>query len=249
MNSRAAIGKENGMSSRADRKRGRGQPRARGEPDESGADGRERGDGTASALLRAGRELFARRGYDGASVRAITRAASANLGAITYHFGSKRGLYDAVVDGAVAPLAERVVSVAVGPGSTLDRLEAVVRTYFEHLRSHPDLPFLMMQELAAGRSPPEPAARAMGRISAALTDLVSEGQASGEVREGDAMLLALSVVSQPLHMTVARRVLLVVAGIDTEDGPQYERLIAHASAFVRAGLAGFSSAAGEEVDR
>jgi AcrR family transcriptional regulator len=55
--------------------------------------------GTAAALLEAGRVLFAERGYEGASVRAITAHACANLGAITYHFGSKRDLYDRVVEG------------------------------------------------------------------------------------------------------------------------------------------------------
>jgi len=44
--------------------------------------------GTPEALIAAGRALFTERGYDAASVRAITAAAGVNLGAITYHFGS-----------------------------------------------------------------------------------------------------------------------------------------------------------------
>ncbi|HSG82026.1 MAG TPA: helix-turn-helix domain-containing protein, partial [Gemmatimonadota bacterium] len=52
---------------------------------------------TAEALLRAAHHLFARFGYDGTSVRAITREAGSNLGAVTYHFGSKEALYDSVL--------------------------------------------------------------------------------------------------------------------------------------------------------
>ena len=35
-------------------------------------------------------------GYDATSIRAITQAAGVNLGTITYRFGSKEALYEAV---------------------------------------------------------------------------------------------------------------------------------------------------------
>ena len=44
-------------------------------------------------LIEAARQQFARVGFDAASVRDITARAHANLGAITYHFGSKEALY------------------------------------------------------------------------------------------------------------------------------------------------------------
>ena len=56
-----------------------------------------RGEQTRAALTDAGRSLFAKRGYDGASVRDITRLAGTNLGSVTFHFGSKRALYGAVL--------------------------------------------------------------------------------------------------------------------------------------------------------
>ena len=50
-------------------------------------------------LLLAARDLFAQHGYDGTSVRDITARAKANLGAITYYFGSKEALFYAVISG------------------------------------------------------------------------------------------------------------------------------------------------------
>jgi AcrR family transcriptional regulator len=58
---------------------------------------------TAESLLDAGQRLFAERGYDASSVRDLTAAASANLGAVTYHFGSKEALYHAVLERALVP--------------------------------------------------------------------------------------------------------------------------------------------------
>ncbi len=49
-------------------------------------------------LVEAARQLFASAGYDATSVRDITARAHANLGAITYHFGSKQALYHAVIE-------------------------------------------------------------------------------------------------------------------------------------------------------
>ena len=80
---------------------------------ESSADS---GAATRTELIAAGRKLFGRRGFDGASIRAITKEAGANLGAVTYHFGSKHGLYSAVLEEGLRPMAARVqaaVMVAV----------------------------------------------------------------------------------------------------------------------------------------
>src|SRR5438034_543465 len=65
-------------------------------------------------LLAVARDLFALRGYDGTSVRDITRRARANLGAITYHFGSKEALYHEVIASRVEPLVARVILAAAG---------------------------------------------------------------------------------------------------------------------------------------
>jgi TetR/AcrR family transcriptional regulator len=191
---------------------------------------------TARALIAAGRKLFARRGYDGASVRAITEEAGANLGAITYHFGSKHGLYDAVVAECLGPFAERVVEVASAEGTALDRLAEVVRAYFEHLWDNPDLPFLMMQELAAGRLPPPSAQSALRRMLGALSGLIVFGQSAGEIREGEPVLMAFSVIAQPVHLTVVRPVAALIAGIDQDGVAARERLVNHVVTFVRRGL-------------
>lgn len=51
----------------------------------------------AERILRAATRLFAERGYEGTSVRAICDAAEANVNAVSYHFGGKKALYEAVI--------------------------------------------------------------------------------------------------------------------------------------------------------
>ena len=49
--------------------------------------------GTAEQLLDAAERLFGAHGYDGVGMRALAEEAKVNLGAATYHFGSKEALY------------------------------------------------------------------------------------------------------------------------------------------------------------
>jgi AcrR family transcriptional regulator len=194
-------------------------------------------DSTLAALLDAGLRLFSQHGYDAASVRAITTAAGANLGAITYHFGSKQAFYEAVVATALLPFAHAVEEAARGASPPLDRVEAVVHTYFEQMAARPELPRLMMQQIGAGKVPPPAAAAALRRVLGTLAALAGEGQADGSIRTGDPLLLALSIVAQPVHLTVARPLLTSFVGIDPFEPGTRQRLAAHAAAFVRAGLA------------
>lgn len=198
--------------------------------------GRKAGERTRRALIRAGRRLFTQHGYDGASVRAITRAANANLGAVTYHFGSKRKLYGEVVASVLTPLAERVERAAAGDGDALERVEAVMRVFFAFLAESPEMPRLMHQELTVGREPPEEAVRVVRRLVQALRGVVAEGQAQGLIGPGDPSLYALSIVSQPLQAAIARPMLSKVAGLNLKDEATRGRLVDHALAFARRAL-------------
>src|SRR5271169_4133407 len=75
----------------------------------------QRGEDTRRRILDAAIEIFAAEGYDGASTRTIADRAGVNLPAIQYYFGSKEGLYRAVVEqfsqqmrAGVAPIAGRI---------------------------------------------------------------------------------------------------------------------------------------------
>lgn len=77
-----------------------------GADDESGRDQRTaKGEATRARLLAEAMRLFAERGYDGVSTRALAEAAASNVALITFHFGSKRGLYEATIEAVEQRLA------------------------------------------------------------------------------------------------------------------------------------------------
>lgn len=202
----------------------------------------ERGADTRAALLAAGRKVFARKGFDGASVRDITRAAGANLGAITYHFGSKHALYVEILVSGLTPAVERVREAASGPEAAVDRLSRVVEVFFEHLAANPDLPRLMLQQLSAGKAPPPELAALMRRNLGYVGAIVADGWQDGSIRPGHPVLTALSVVAQPIYMTIMAPVVREVGGLDLSDPRVRAQAVEHMKAFMRGGLA----PAGEE---
>jgi AcrR family transcriptional regulator len=67
---------------------------------------------TRERILKAAERLFAERGYDGTSVRAIVAKARVNQAAINYHFDGKDGLYREVLRGAFRALTEQQLAHA-----------------------------------------------------------------------------------------------------------------------------------------
>ncbi|MGC7299776.1 TetR family transcriptional regulator, partial [Mycobacteroides abscessus subsp. massiliense] len=55
-------------------------------------------DSTDQRLLNAAERLFAERGVDAVSLRAIMAAAGTNVASVHYHFGSKERLIEALLD-------------------------------------------------------------------------------------------------------------------------------------------------------
>lgn len=70
-----------------------------------------KGQATRARLLTEALRLFAERGYEGVSTRALAEAAESNVALIAFHFGSKRGLYEAAVEAVARRTAEAVVPV------------------------------------------------------------------------------------------------------------------------------------------
>jgi AcrR family transcriptional regulator len=91
---------------------------------------------TPERLLDAAERLFAERGVDAVSVRAVNAAAGANVAAVHYHFGSKEALVEAVLRRRMDALGERrrgmLAALAIEPAAPARAvLEVLVRPLAE----------------------------------------------------------------------------------------------------------------------
>jgi AcrR family transcriptional regulator len=106
---------------------------------------------TKDRILGAAEALFARRGFDGASLRQLTTAAGVNLAAVNYHFGSKEKLVEQVFRRRLDALnARRLEALAKVEGRADTTLEDVLAAYIRPALelSHDDNGALFMRVLA-----------------------------------------------------------------------------------------------------
>jgi AcrR family transcriptional regulator len=82
----------------------------------------ERTSATRRALLDAARDQFAERGYAGTGREQVAAAAGVTRGALHHHFGTKEGLFRAVVEELEADLADQVATAAMAGTDPVDEL-------------------------------------------------------------------------------------------------------------------------------
>ncbi|KPJ96292.1 MAG: hypothetical protein AMS18_01115 [Gemmatimonas sp. SG8_17] len=198
--------------------------------------------GTAADLVAAARELFAEHGYTGASIRAITQRAGANLGAITYHFGSKDALYEAAIESVAEPMRSHLRDAAGSAGTPLERIDRMVRAMFQYLQANPAMSRLLTQQLASVRPLPGPALNTLRANIGLMASLIAEGQQDGSIRPGDPTLMALSIGSQPIFLNLVRQALREGVEIDQDDPATGKEVVESVAHFVRAGLTNQSGA-------
>ena len=90
-------------------------------------------------ILKSALDLFSQKGYDGTSVREVCAAAGITKPTLYHFFGSKEGVYRALVDGALLEFRGVLTRALDAPGTTQERLRRYARAYFESGRSEPQL--------------------------------------------------------------------------------------------------------------
>ncbi len=152
-----------------------------------------RGEGTRERLLNAAVELLEEGGYAAASVAAITERGGVAAGALYRHFPSKAELFvevfRTVAEGELAQLRE----ASAVAGTTVDKLDAIVREFTSSSLSQPRLAW------ALGYEPVDPlvdAERLAYRQTyrERLAELLRRGIEAGELPEQDADLTAASLI-------------------------------------------------------
>jgi len=114
----------------------------------------ERKAATRAALLAAAGEAICERGFDGASVELIAKAAGYTKGAFYASFSSKEELFLAILDERFAAQIARLERALQGAGDPATEVRAATEGFLEQVSSDPSWPRLY-QEFAthAARNP------------------------------------------------------------------------------------------------
>ena len=135
-------------------------------------------------ILSAAKKLFAEHGFEKTSTLQIAREAGVSEGILFHHFGSKRGVFEALVEdfvraGAAAAMPEHATELTE---------ELVVRGAFDFADANPAL-YKMLTQIGMELGDGNQTARSAIIVSA-IEQQLEAAMAEGRIRDGDANIMA-----------------------------------------------------------
>lgn len=177
-------------------------------------------------LLAAATAEFADRGYAGANVDRIARAARLNKAMIYYHFTSKAALYREILREVLSAVLARVRAVAASDESPAAKIAGFIRGIVAEAEARPHFAPLFLREIAeGGRHLDRATLDVLRQIPETLGAIVEEGRAASLFRARHPLLLHFSIVgplvlyfaSAPVRERLRRAGLVPLAAIDVGD--------------------------------
>jgi len=134
--------------------------------------------------MNAAAALFERHGFGGTSIRAITDAARANLGAVTYYFKSKAALFSAVMEPKLGAMIRCWSAIAGGRETATQKLALLYREYVHTvLWREPSLRAVLSDALHGGDHLTHDIKTDLLAMHAIAASIIRKGIADGAFRE------------------------------------------------------------------
>lgn len=160
--------------------------------------------------MEAAEKLFADKGFEGTSVRDIAEGAGVNLAMISYYFGSKEKLMEAMFDhrasSSILQLEEMVQDKNLSP---LQKVEKLIDRYIDKLLSQQCFHRIMVREQMVNNNGliAERIQDIKKRNQALIKELIAQGQRSGEFRKNiDVSLLMITLVGTISQMVTTQHI-------------------------------------------
>jgi AcrR family transcriptional regulator len=163
---------------------------------------------TRDALLQHSMELFAKKGYEGTSIREIIEMAGVSRPVVYYYFENKEDLFCQIVESLFAESEKNLTRIYDSHDTCRQRLSAIIHNSFEKAQRQPEsVRFLMRYYLAPPNSDMRVDKEAfVQKRAAVLTKIMKDGIQEGAVSGNDAVTLSnlfLSLMDMQI-MSMAR---------------------------------------------
>ena len=168
---------------------------------------REQSAAARDKILDVAESLFARKGYDGTTIKLIGGGAGLNPALIYYYFDGKEGLYKAVLQRFFDTVLAQGVAVLDGTVPPADAIRRLLALQAEWLLARPNLYRLLVREMVDHDA--RHAQEVMLQMAAGpfqrLCRVIEQGQQSGSFRTDlEPRFAALSTIAQVVYFFIFR---------------------------------------------
>ncbi|MBI2838450.1 MAG: TetR/AcrR family transcriptional regulator [Acidobacteria bacterium] len=190
--------------------------------------------------MTAGAELFTLHGFGGTRVQKIARQARANKAMISYYFGGKQGLYQAILVDTFGAVEDRFETIRKAQDGADVRLRRFVDLLASVASQRPAFAAMVLREvLSGGRQIDDRVWPLFLSVFRLVRDIVEQGVREGTFRRVDAFHTHLGLLGSVLFYfaTVQFRQKLAAEGKLPVKLPRQDQYIRHIQDLMIRGLA------------
>lgn len=102
-------------------------------------------------ILQAAEKLFAEHGYDGTSVRDIAKSANINIAMISYYFGSKEKLLEALIVYRISSMRLQMENLYREELTPLEKIDRLIELYIKRINANKGMYQIIHFEISSGK--------------------------------------------------------------------------------------------------
>jgi len=148
-------------------------------------------------IIEIAERLFAERGFDGTSVRDIAHEAEVNIAMISYYFGSKEKLMEALLEWRVGEIKIRVESLIKDDRFTpLEKVNMLIDEHIERAIQKKSFHKIMVSVQVTNKNPSilKAANQVKIRNAKVIAELIKDGQKKGVFKKNIDLILMLNTL-------------------------------------------------------
>lgn len=171
-------------------------------------------------ILQVAEKLFAEKGFDGTSIRDISKKAEINVAMVSYYFGSKEKLLEAIMLYGTNDLKVKLENLFEEELSPLEKIDKYINLYVQKINSNKEMYKILHFEISSNK-------RTMDLQSfievkkgnlATLTKIIEEGQSQNIFKKDIQIpLLTTTIIGTFIHFQNNKIFYKEILELDTEE--------------------------------
>ena len=180
-------------------------------------------------IMEAAEKLFADHGFAGTSVRDIAETAGVNLAMISYYFGSKEKLMEAMFEHRGQHLKLQLQSILLNSDMTSNqKVEKLIDEYIDRIFQKQCFHKVMIREQMMNNGGPiaEQIAQLKQTNQSLFKQIIQEGQKKGDFKKGiDIPFLMMTLVGTVSQLLTTQHYYREANNLQSLSGEEFEKLL------------------------
>lgn len=148
---------------------------------------------TKRKIFETSMKLFAEKGYDATSIEEITATVGVAKGTLYYHFSSKEEIFNFLIEEGMKLLQNSIDIKTAKYPNYIDKLKAVILIQIKIIVKYEDLITILLSQFWGNEARNQKCKRHIYDYINKIEEIVSEGIAKGEIKNGDPKVIASEI--------------------------------------------------------